>query len=288
MKKPSNCFNLFSIFLLLILVFPTVSRSQNTYTVVCDKTNNTVKVVESNKRSPNYVPIKGGFPFRQVAQKWIDENYSTTECNPEDVLEEIQKQNQNVNVQKQQGTAVQQNQNNTSPATQPLKPAVQYRNTSFFTGFKMSNLGKVLNTENNMVAGAEIGLEQLFGNKFYFGAGILFNSYIALNVNKVQNENLVLYFGRIPLFIGHRIKSNNVTFMYETGVHVNTRIVSTEEDQYIPGLIGADNSVNFLGRIKIGSESVLFEMGSELWLTEIFEDENFDMTSIYGALRFYF
>jgi hypothetical protein len=77
--------------------------------------------------------------------------------------------------------------------------------------------------------------------------------------------------------------------MGEAGVHLNTKMVSTEPDKRIMGRTGTDNSVNLLGRIKLGSEIVLFELGGELWLTDVFENyKDFNMTSVYLGLRFYF
>ena len=42
------------------------------------------------------------------------------------------------------------------------------------------------------------------------------------------DDSKVFYFGRIPAFVGYRMKRNKVSVMYETGVHINTKIVSTE------------------------------------------------------------
>jgi hypothetical protein len=273
-----------SIILILFLSFN--AFSQNTFTVVCDKTDNTVKVVESNKRSPNYVPIKGGFPFRQVAQKWIDEKYATTECNPEKVLEEIQNQNDNNTIQNQSNTVNQQNQSTTGPATKPLKPRPMYRNTSFIFSGKFSNLGEAFRLSDNMVPGFEFGMERLFGRDLYFGMGAAFDMFFP-DVSSI--DNLSVYFFRVPGFIGYRMKRNNMMIIYEGGVHLNTSFMSSDEGHTVPGLISADNSFNFMGRIKIGSETVMLEVGSEIWFTEVFEDfEDYNMSTIYAALRFYF
>ena len=79
-----------SIFIAFLFVISLNTFAQTTYKVVCDKTDNTVKVIKSDNRSSNYVPIKGGFPFRQIAQQWIDDNYSTTTCNPAEIVKKIQ------------------------------------------------------------------------------------------------------------------------------------------------------------------------------------------------------
>lgn len=283
---------IYSIFIALLIVSSLYSNAQNTFTVVCDKTDNTVKIVNSEIRSPNYVPIKGGFPFRQVAEKWINENLSSRECKPEEII----KQNQTKS--KPQSNVPPVTTKNQTPQNQPsnqannnqisFKPPVDYKNTSFILDIKFSNLGDALRLDKNLVPGAEIGVEQLIGTKFYFGTGILFNTYTA-NLESIGGDDYnVFYFGRIPAFLGYRMKRNKLSVMYETGVHVNTKIVSIEDDKRIPGQIAKDNSVNFLGRIKIGSETVLLEMGSEIWLSKIFEDEDFNMSSVYVGLRVYF
>ena len=280
------------VLILLLSIFSLNSFSQQTFTVVCDKTDNSVKVVESHDRSPNYVPIKGGFPFRQVAQKWIDENYTTTQCDPGEVLDQIKENTQNTNTQTKSTTPTPA-QPTVAPSTpnspgKSSQPATQFKNTSFIISLKVSNLGNALGLNKNLVPGAEIGLEQLIGTKFYFGTGILLNAYTADLESIGQDEIQLLYFGRIPAFVGFRLKRKNISISYETGVQVNSKIVSATEDKTIPGLTGSDNSFNLLGRIKIGSESILLEMGSEIWLSELFKDESFDMSSLYFGLRFYF
>ncbi|TFH48113.1 MAG: hypothetical protein E4G92_04130, partial [Bacteroidia bacterium] len=53
---------------------------QKTFKVVCDKSDNKIKIVDGEDRSPNMVPLKGGFPFYQVAQKWARDNYPDDKC----------------------------------------------------------------------------------------------------------------------------------------------------------------------------------------------------------------
>jgi hypothetical protein len=59
----------------LLIAHPLALSSQKSYKAVCDKTDGTVKIVDSEDRSPSLVPLKGGFPFYQVAEKWVNENY---------------------------------------------------------------------------------------------------------------------------------------------------------------------------------------------------------------------
>ncbi|MEN8116531.1 MAG: hypothetical protein ABFS16_06100, partial [Bacteroidota bacterium] len=170
----------------LFLFLSIETFAQTTYKVVCDKTDNTVKVVESSNRSPNYVPIKGGFPFRPIAQKWIDENYATTICNPGEIIEQNKKQ---------QNTPTQTN-NNTQPTPSPTSPpaptppqkqlqprqteyntAPPYKNSSFIINAKFSDLGKLYSLDNNLAPGFNVGLEQLIGGKMYVGVGVNMNFY---------------------------------------------------------------------------------------------------------------
>jgi hypothetical protein len=282
------------IFFILFLFISFSVFSQKTFTVVCDKTDNTVKVVDSERRSPNFVPIKGGFPFRQVAQKWIDENYTTTDCDPGEILDQIQTQakpnnsdTQNTKVTSPSGQQTNSTQNKTNSGQSHQFP-VKFNNTSLLLDVKFSNLGEVLLLENNFVPGVELGFEQLIGKQIYFGTGLLFNAYFA--IPDLNEEDLqFIYFGRIPAFVGYRLKNNGMVVMGEAGVHLNTKMVSTEPDKRIMGRTGTDNSVNLLGRIKLGSEIVLFELGGEFWLTDVFENyKDFNMTSVYLGLRFYF
>ncbi len=60
---------------LFLLSFPILLSAQKSYKAVCDKSDGIVKIVDNEDRSPNLIPLKGGFPFYQVAQNWVKENY---------------------------------------------------------------------------------------------------------------------------------------------------------------------------------------------------------------------
>ncbi|QGY42150.1 hypothetical protein GM418_00315 [Maribellus comscasis] len=281
--------------IIFLLSFSLNGYTQKTFTVVCDKTDNTVKVVDADKRSPNYVPIKGGFPFRQVAQKWIDENYSTTQCDPGEITNQIKAQSQSVNSDINNNTVTAAPpQHTTAPGiknvqSQTADTPIKFNNTSLLLDIKFSNLGEALLLENNLVPGIEIGMEQLFGNEIYFGTGVHFNAYLATLENSSDDDSQFYYFGRIPVFLGYRLNYSGMMIMAEAGAEINTKMASTETDKTILGRTGKDNSVNFLGRVKIGSETVMLELGTEFWLTEILENyEDFNMTAFYLGLRFYF
>lgn len=282
-------------FIIVVLCISCSSNgyAQKTFTVICDKTDNTVKVVESEVKSPNFIPIKGGFPFRQVAQKWIDQNYTTTQCNPGEIIDQIKTQSQPKNAPPQQNNATPPQQNkpasgNSNQQTQSTQAPEKFNNTSLLLDIKFANLGKTLMLKNNLVPGIELGVEQLIGKEIYVGTGILFNAYYA-TIDQGGENSQFYYFGRIPAFLGYRTKTSGMVFMGEAGVQVNTKMVSTEDDRSVMGRTGTNNSVNLLGRLKMGSETVMFELGTELWLTKLFENyEDFNMTSIYLGLRFYF
>ena len=171
--------------------------AQTTYKVVCDKTDSTVKVIKSDNRSPNYVPIKGGFPFRQIAQQWIDDNYSTTTCNPEEIVKQIQSQ-----VEK--STQVQNNTQNiqpVQPAGTKLQPSstvsnqpLNYKKSSFLMNAKFSNLGEAFMLSEKLMPGFEVGIEKTFGAQIYFGTGINVDFYLSDMDGRFDVEIETIYF----------------------------------------------------------------------------------------------
>ena len=280
------------VLILLLIVFSLNSYAQQTFTIVCDKTDNLVKIVESQDRSPNYVPIKGGFPFRQVAQKWIDENMSTTQCNPGEIKKQIQKQTKTTNNKtpvKSTAPAVQQHYSSVRGSTnQSLKPAVHYRNTSFLLNAKISNLGEAFNLDSKLMPGFEAGIEQLFGNKFYLGTGINMDLYLSDFDSRYAVDQELIYFFRIPAFVGYRWTYNKFATMWEAGMAVNTAFTGTELNLESFGKTANSNSFNFLARMKVGTEQIMLEFGSEIWFTDVFEASIFNMSVFYMGLRFSF
>jgi hypothetical protein len=282
------------LFLSAFFVFSVQVLAQVTYTVVCDKTEHQLKIVESTDRSPNYVPIKGGFPFRQVAQKWLDENYTTTACDPGQIIREVQApaispQNQ-ANVQ--------------TPPAQPTQPSFfppgstagnvsgtsrsEFKNTSMLFQIKFANLGGAFMLAKNMTPGMELGIEQLFGQKIYFGTGLAVNLYLTDFESKYGFDEQTFFMARMPFFAGFRTQKNSITVMYEAGVHINTKLASTDSEFEIPGKTPLDNSFNLMGRIKIGKNKLLLEIGSEMWLTGFFEEDDFTMNSTFVGIRYFF
>lgn len=282
---------------LFIVFFSLISLNgytQKTFTVVCDKTDKTVKVVESDERSPNYVPIKGGFPFRQVAQNWINENYSTTQCDPGEILDQIKQNSQNTSTQTNSISTAPPQQtvapsNSISPG-RTFQPPVRYKNTSFMINARFSNLGEAFNLKEKLMPGFEVGIEQLFGKKIYFGTGINVDFYFSnFDENAALEDDFeTIYFFKIPAFIGYRTKSKNFMTMYEAGVAGNTKLTGTPLVLESFGQTVNNNSFNFLARLKVGTETVMLELGTDIWLAEIFENHNFEMSSVFLGLRFNF
>ena len=290
--KPFRLFILIQFFAFVVFVlYPQNVLAQKKFTVICDKTDNQVKVVEATNRSPNYVPIKGGFPFRQVAQKWIDENYSTIDCNPNDV---IKKQNQTANTNKTPLSTNQVQQNNapsssTSPVNAQAGDANSFNNTSIYTYVKLSDLGKAFFLENGASPGVSLGIEQLIGKSMYLGIGLATDFYF-LNLSSTYDnlDSKLLFMGKIPLFLGFRNFNGKTLFMSEFGVTANSSLVALSDEMDIPGRTFKSSSYNLLGRVKVGNDTALFEIGSEYWLTNLFENYDFKMKSIYIGFRFYF
>lgn len=290
--KPFRLFTLIQFFAFIVFVlYPQNVLAQKKFTVICDKTDNQVKVVEATNRSPNYVPIKGGFPFRQVAQKWIDENYTTTDCNPTDII----KQNQPATRKKQPPVSKNQvPQNNVTsvgpaPRSAPVKNTPQNNNTSIYGHLKFSDLGKAFYLESNIAPGVGLGIEQLIGTSMYLGFGLATDFYfldLSSTYDDLESELMVM--GKIPVFLGYRSLSGKTLLMTEFGVAANTAMTALSGEMNIPNRTFDSSSFNLLARIKLGNEYFLFELGSEYWLTSLFEDYDFNMRSIYLGIRLYF
>jgi hypothetical protein len=279
-----------SIFVTFLFVLSLNTFAQTSYKVVCDKTDNIVKVIKSDNHSPNYVPIKGGFPFRQIAQQWIDDNYSTTTCNPGEIVKQIQTEKDN---NTQTGVKNQNNQpTQPAPATTLLQPrqttTISYRNSSFILNAKFSDFGRVFSLDNNLAPGLDVGFEQLFGKKYYLGIGVSINFYFADFSTIGDYENMSFFFGKIPVFLGYRMYHKNMIIMYEAGVEINTEIRATDDDFEFLGKIPNSNSFDILARIRVGTDKIMLSMGAEFWVSEIFENDDYRMMVVYFGLRFGF
>ena len=279
--------------LLFVLFVSTITFAQTSFKVVCDKTDNTVKIVESTNHSPNYVPIKSGFPFRQIAQKWIDDNYSTTVCNPGEIVKQIQAE-----AEKSAPPQVTNNNNETTQqaaANTPLQPrpssATQsppYKNSSFVINAKFSDLGRAFSLDKSFAPGFGVGFEQLFGKKYYLGIGVNMDFYFTDFASVGDYEKMSFYFGKIPLFLGYRMYQKNMFIMYEAGVEINTEMRSTDDDFDFLGKSLTSNSFDITARVKVGTGRFMLIMGSEFWVSEIFENDDYRMIAVYLGLKLSF
>lgn len=290
--KSSTIQKLRLFFLFSLLIIAVSVSAQQTYKVICDKTDHKLKVVETENHSAKYITIKSGFPFRQVAQKWIEDNYSTTECNPDDFI----KPNNTIG---NQLTTVTQNTVGSNPVPssgtalkhtflQARKNAKgqRFRNTSFLISGRFSNLGEAFSLEEKLMFGAGAGFEQLLGGNLYLGTGIHMDLYFSAMDNRYE-ENEILYHFRIPAFVGYRTYSQKLVVMYEAGIGFNTRMIGTPLTIESFGTTAENNSFNFLGRLKVGSEKVMFMMGADIWLGQALEND-FNMTSLNTGFCFFF
>ncbi|HCM60262.1 MAG TPA: hypothetical protein DIS74_07805 [Bacteroidales bacterium] len=283
----------------LIAVPVTLNAQQKTFKAVCDRSSGIVKIVATEDRSPEMIPLKGGFPFYQVAEKWVKENYPDGKCDPDAEIKKNQAATDAVSRQKgipDQMPAKQNNKTdlneffNTPPGQAPAPVQAQlfkFRNTSLLMGLLFSNLGKVYGTDPPMIPGFSIGLEQLFGSALYGGTGI---HMIALT-GKIDGSTGInsLYTIRIPLFAGYRKVNGSRYWGVDLGLAANAmlRPVTTESD--LGGEIAADRSFNTITRVRTGTEHSAFEFGIDVWLNDLLLTESgFQMTVLSVGYRYSF
>lgn len=268
---------LFLVALALISLSPALI-AQKTYKAVCDKSDGTVKIVDGEDRTPNLVPLKGGFPFYQVAQNWVKENFPGGKCDPS----AAQKQNQAAADALSQPPAAQQQITpaQTVPSTNPgpsvgapagqtpLKaPAFKYRNTSMFFSMLISDLGTVYNLDPVVVPGLSFGIEHFIGTKFYGGTGLHFNTLLGLT--DINDDVSSFYFFRVPLFAGFRQVVGKRYWGVDFGVAANTMLKPLTEESHLSGEIASDFSMNTHLRVRFGKERSAFEFGFDFWLNDI-------------------
>lgn len=283
--------------LVFLLLLSGGVAAQTTFTVVCDKADNTIKVVESTLHSPGHVPIKGGFPFRQVATNWIRENYPSGKCDPAKILRNNQNPPSAAGVLP--GTPQPQpSENSTRPAVAP-PPGVprgtpappsagtspSFRNTFLIANIGFSNLGGVFSLSASKAAGVEAGVEQLFGRKIYGGTGLRAGLHFTRFDGKYGYENQNFFMATIPFFAGYRKKGDRFTVMFDGGVNLHTKLASLDPDWEIPGMEALDNSLSLAARFRLGNDRLMVSFGSEYWLTPLFEDDDFRLSLTHIGLH---
>jgi hypothetical protein len=286
--------------LLTFLLISMTVLSQTTFTVVCDRTDEKVKVVESTMHSPDFVPIRGGFPFRRVAQKWITENYPSGFCNPDQ-----QAKNNAAETNNTGNAAVTQPQNiqpqNTQPVQSPgkmvpLPPIIaavpdkqdNFRNTSLHFNVIFANLGGEFHLSKNMVPGFELGIDLLFGKELYLGSGLNFDFYFTDFDGLYGYYNEPFFLARFPIYVGYRKIGPKLLIMMEAGTHLNAKLTSLDPEWAIPGKITSGDSFDLMGRLKIGNGRLLLEFGSNYWLTGLYKNDDFRMTTTFIGGRVFF
>jgi len=271
--------------------------AQKTYKAVCDKSDGKVKIVDGDDRSPSLVPLKGGFPFYQVAEKWVKENYPNGSCDPAAAAAQNRAA---ANAAAQPSNLPSQAPANPTappppassygaPAGQPLAPlrAPRYRNTSMFVSFLFSDLGKVYGIDPPLFPGVSFGIDQVIGAKFYGGTGIHFNSLIG-KTEDAAGVN-AFYTFRIPLFAGYRMTSGKRYWGVDLGLAANTTLRPLSSDSDLHGEMASDVSFNSMMRARFGTDRRAFEIGVDLWVNEILATyEGYQMMLVSMGYRFYF
>lgn len=286
--------------LLFLFSFPILINAQKSYKAVCDKSDGIVKIVDNEDRSPDLIPLKGGFPFYQVAQNWVKENYPSGKCDPAAAIKQNQAaadaltqpatgQKQNASGQIKTAPAL-----NVYPNLRPdhspphaIATTPEYHNTSFFISLLFSNLGKVYSLDPPLIPGITVGVEQLLGTKIYGGTGINVNSLIG---KTDEDAGVSSYYSiRIPVFFGYRQSNGKNYWGVDLGLAANTMLKPLTSDSHLAGEIAADYSLNTLTRIRIGKEHTAFEFGVDVWLNDILSsEEGFQMTVLSLGYRYSF
>ncbi len=279
------------IFLLYVFVMLSfTSFSQNTtYKVVCDKTDNKLKVVKAENHSSNFVPVKSGFPFAAIARDWIKDNYSTDDCDAEKLINDINNKSQSQTKTQAENPPVNQQQTGAAvtaptPAYTPSKPNPVFKNTSFGFDLLFHNLDEIMQLDESKL-GIGLNLEHIFGKKrYYIGTGAHFNVLVAED----NSETVELYMFKFPVFGGYRINSKRFYLAFEGGLFINTKLSPfKDDDTSLHGRLPLNSSYSIFPRLRFGGKSMQLEAGAEFWLSDVLE--NTDKLSVYHlAIRFLF
>lgn len=290
--------------LLITMALTSLSlEAQKTFKAVCDKSDGTVKIVDGEDRSPNLVPLKGGFPFYQVAQNWVKENFPNGKCDPAAAAAQNRAA---ANAAAQPSALPAQQAQPTQPAPGPTQTpppassygapsgqppmstrAPKYSNTSMFFSLLFSDLGKVYDIDLPLFPGVSIGIDQVIGTRFYGGTGIHFNTLIG----KIEDAAVVnaFYSLRIPLFAGYRMSSGNRYWGVDLGLAANSMLRTLSGESDLQGEIASDFSFNSMMRARFGTGKIVIELGVDLWINDILASyEGYQMMMVSLGYRFYF
>lgn len=285
--------------LLLFLFLSTVSQftlsAQKTFKAVCDRSDGKVKIVDGEERSPDQIPLKGGFPFYQVAENWVRENYPAGTCDPAAATKQNQAATpaapQQQTSQNTAGPSTAEINNffngGNTPATTAVQQQQQYHNSSVYFSLLFSNLGSVYNVDPPLIPGMCAGFDQVLGNRIYGGTGI----HISALIGKTDDGAGVssFYNINIPLYAGYRQNNGNRVWGVDLGIAANTALRPVTSDSDLHGEIASNFSLCALTRVRAGSSRLQFEFGVDMWLTDILSsEEGFRMTVLSVGLRHLF
>jgi hypothetical protein len=243
--------------------------------------------VEADNHSPDLVPVKAGFPYAAVARKWIQENFTTDDCDPGVIMDDIKKEEQGQAGTPDQSTQTQ-GSGTTATTTTPVKTSSEYvpeykKNTTFSFGVLFHNLSSVLPLDSDL-PGIELTFEQLFGKKFYGGFGVHYNMLLAM----VNDEGVAINNFKFPLIAGYRIHPRRGFFGFEMVFFINTKMNAiSDENITFWGRVPTNTSFSIYPRVRLGGKVVNFEIGPEFWLSEVFENEE-ALFLLHMNLRFCF
>jgi hypothetical protein len=287
----------------MVLFAGTVS-AQPTYKVVCDRSDNSVKIVPAEDRSPNLVPIRGGFPFFQIAERFVEENFPDRTCKPDEIL----KQGGTANETRVQGgqagrsagsgqTQVaggtnQGRQGTSQRDTMAPAPAKQYKNYSLLLAGMVSNLGDPLDLDPPIFLGGGVGVEFLLGRRIYFGSGIHLNLLGGLIPDYPYGGDESyqwLYFLKTPVFAGIRTSPGTFSMKVEFGLAYSFEPQTVTPGWNMGGLAPASGSLAGITRFKAGLDVFEFEIGVERGITEMFPNYDvFRHQILYVGIRINF
>ncbi|MDB4584257.1 hypothetical protein N9164_13985, partial [Draconibacterium sp.] len=150
------------------------------------------------------------------------------------------------------------------------------------------NLGEAFYLTENMMPGFEAGFEQLFGKQVYFGTGVSGNFYFSDMDGWNDIDLETIYFFRFPAFVGYRTQKRKLVSMFEAGAAFNTSLRGTELNLESFGQTAEDYSFNFISRIKVGLPGIMFEVGYDAWLSDVFVNGGYKMSAVTMGIRFSF
>jgi hypothetical protein len=261
------------LFVILFFTLLKVCYSQTSYKIVCDRRDNTIKIVESEDRSPDYVPIRGGFPFIQIAEQYIENNFPDRKCDPAALMQ--QNQQTTGPVSGQTSPAGQQSVITPGPPPAPDKSKSGFLNNSLLFALAFSNLGQPFDIEPPLFWGGAFGYERLLGKRLYLGLGAHVNILggMIYDYPDFGDESFMgIWFIKTPIFLGFRAPSGSLSYKAEFGFSYFFKPHPLSNDWDMQGLEPGDGSMATTLRVKLGLDVLEFELGFETGIADIFSN----------------